>query len=181
MKKIRNTLSIFSFLLCSVLVLGQTRDNYVMMADLTGYPRTYDAAAEIQMDTIKQLLSLIDASTADFKVFETGVYRLNEYLDDAVGVEAKIKSNFLATYPNQTNYVLLFKLVNSKNEFASVKVISHLTISLSCFEKAKFDQDISDYFSFIDIDPRDLSKAIIGNLEYLKYKINKLGCCISNL
>ncbi|HMP32206.1 MAG TPA: hypothetical protein PKD85_21545, partial [Saprospiraceae bacterium] len=62
-----------------------------------------------------------------------------------------------------------------------VRVINNLTINSTCYNKTSFTKDVGDYFSLVEIDPKDLTEAIIGNLEYLKFKINKIGCCTSNL
>jgi hypothetical protein len=177
MKMMKNILPLVLLFLSTVTSFSQVRDNYVMMADLTGYPRTYDAAAELQMDTIKQLLTAIDPTTADFKVFETGVYRLNEYFEDAEGIEAKIKATFDAAYPDQRNYVLFYKLVNSKDEFASIKVITNLNINNSCFDKVKFERDLNFFYQYSGINPKDLGPVIVSALEYVKFKIRRLECC----
>ena len=179
--KFRGLISILLVALGVAFGYGQTRDNYVMMPDLTGYPRTYDAAAELQMDSIKQLLSAIDPTTSDFKVFETGVYRLNEYYADGGGILDKIKASFVANNPNQRNYLILVKFVDSNTDFATVKVIANLKINSTCYDTTAFAKDVGDYFSLVDIDPANFEKSIVGNLEYLKFKVNKIGCCISNL
>lgn len=171
-------------LLSSIVCTGQ---NYVMLADASGFDRSgYEAefieATEELKTTVEEINLFYNQDILDFNLFDFGFYLFNPLYES--GVESALDIGTQLASSTSEQYILLAKESNSQKIYSKLHFIANLPEGHNCYTNARFVTSIQEYIDYQDYNssPYSVLDFQVGLIKLIANQLDILFiCCDPNV